>query len=98
MEKRKLAVRMRGATASGALQIHERSPQADARTVVSENLGRKVAFSPRGAADAVDSSRTTIYEALKRGDLVARKLGRRTIILSSDLRRWLEGLPPYRPP
>ena len=37
--------------------------------------------------------RDTIYGAIRAGRLIARKLGRRTIITDSDLRRFLEGLP-----
>lgn len=41
-------------------------------------------------------SRTSIYEALKRGDLSARKAGRRTLISFADLKAYLAGLPKYR--
>ena len=37
--------------------------------------------------------RTTLYEAIAAGHLVARKRGRRTIIQRKDLDAWLEGLP-----
>jgi excisionase family DNA binding protein len=42
-------------------------------------------------------SRTTIYEALKRGDLSAMKAGRRTLIRFADLEAYMERLPTYRP-
>lgn len=41
-------------------------------------------------------SRTSIYEALKRGDLTARKAGRRTLISFADLQTYLASLPEYR--
>lgn len=41
-------------------------------------------------------SRTKIYEALKRGDLTARKAGRRTLIPFADLQAYLASLPAYR--
>jgi excisionase family DNA binding protein len=41
-------------------------------------------------------SRTSIYEALKRGDLTARKAGRRTLIQFADLQAYLASLPEYR--
>jgi hypothetical protein len=37
--------------------------------------------------------RTPIYEEIRRGRLKARKAGRRTVILDSDLREWLASLP-----
>ena len=42
-------------------------------------------------------SRTAIYEALKRGDLSARKAGRRTLISFADLETYLANLPTYQP-
>jgi len=48
------------------------------------------------AAKASGMSRTSIYEALKRGDLTARKAGRRTLISFADLQTYLAGLPAYR--
>jgi excisionase family DNA binding protein len=38
-------------------------------------------------------SRSKLYEVMAAGDLVARKLGRRRIILRSDLSRFLDALP-----
>lgn len=37
--------------------------------------------------------RTTLYEAIKNGDLVAAKYGRKTLIRVDDLRSWLGRLP-----
>ncbi len=41
--------------------------------------------------------RTKIFEAIRDGHLIARKLGRRTMILDEDLRAWLSALPVSRP-
>jgi len=49
------------------------------------------------ACAASRASRTTVYEAIKAGQLRALKRGRRTIILAADLRTWLEGLPAVEP-
>lgn len=41
-------------------------------------------------------SRSAIYEALRRGDLTARKAGRRTLIAFADLEAYLANLPTYQ--
>ncbi len=48
------------------------------------------------AVKASGMSRSSIYEALKRGDLSARKAGRRTLISFSDLQAYLANLPIYQ--
>jgi Helix-turn-helix domain len=53
----------------------------------------KLGYSIDEAVDASGSSRTEIYEAIKGGQLKARKRGRRTIILDDDLRDYLRRLP-----
>ena len=46
------------------------------------------------AVKASALSRWAIYGGIKRGELCARKAGQRTIILTSDLKAWLERFPP----
>ena len=41
-------------------------------------------------------SRSALYVALKRGDLTARKAGRRTLISFADLQAYLASLPAYQ--
>lgn len=41
-------------------------------------------------------SRSAIYEALRRQDLKAKKAGRRTLILYSDLEAFVSNLPTYQ--
>ena len=56
----------------------------------------KLAFHISDAVAAGAGSRSEIYEALRRGDLKARKRGRRTIILREDLAAYLAALPAYQ--
>lgn len=48
------------------------------------------------AVKATGMSRSAIYEALKRGELVARKAGRRTLIPFADLQAYLASLPTFQ--
>jgi excisionase family DNA binding protein len=41
----------------------------------------------------VGIGRTKVYEAIGNGDLKARKVGNRTLILKDELRQFLESLP-----
>ncbi len=40
---------------------------------------------------------SSLYESIAAGRLPARKLGRRTVIMTDDPRAWLDGLPPLKP-
>lgn len=55
--------------------------------------GQRLAFSIAEAVGISGIGRTALFSEIKAGRLVARKCGRRTIILASDLARWLEALP-----
>lgn len=48
------------------------------------------------AVAASGMSRSALYEALKRGDLVARKAGRRTLISIEDLEAYIASLPKFQ--
>jgi excisionase family DNA binding protein len=49
------------------------------------------------ACAAARIGRTRVYEAIRAGELCARKHGKRTLILSEDLRSWLEAMPAIQP-
>jgi len=53
-----------------------------------------LAYSISEACAAARAGRTAIYEAIRSGALVARKRGRKTLILPDDLKRWVESHPP----
>jgi excisionase family DNA binding protein len=51
------------------------------------------AFTVAEACAAARVGKTVLYQAISSGVLVARKRGRRTLVLPADLKRWIEGLP-----
>jgi excisionase family DNA binding protein len=52
-----------------------------------------LAFSLTDAARRAGIGRTLLYEAINRGDLRVKKMGRRSLVLADDLRAWLASLP-----
>ncbi len=59
-----------------------------------EALLRPVAYSPMQVCKIVGIGKTRLYQAIQRGDLRAKKVGRRTLILDCDLQDWLGNLHP----
>jgi excisionase family DNA binding protein len=53
----------------------------------------RLAYSPREFALYLGTGHDVIYRAIARGELVARKLGRRTLITAEDGQRYLDALP-----
>jgi excisionase family DNA binding protein len=58
-----------------------------------ESVSRE-ALSISEVCNATNLGRTKVYEAIAQGRLKARKYGKRTIILTDDLRAFLTALPP----
>jgi excisionase family DNA binding protein len=56
-----------------------------------------LAFTIAEACTVARAGRTAIYQAINEKQLRAVKRGRRTLILSEDLRRWVETLPAIAP-
>jgi excisionase family DNA binding protein len=52
-----------------------------------------IAYNITEACAAGGVGRTTLYEAIRSGELRAVKLGRRTLILVQDLTEWITSLP-----
>jgi excisionase family DNA binding protein len=52
-----------------------------------------LAVSINEACKLAGIGRSSIYQAIRRGELPIRKSGRRSLILTADLQRWLSELP-----
>jgi len=57
----------------------------------------KLAYSIGELSDLVCLGRTKIYGEMRRGRLVAHKMGARTVFLPADVDRWLNALPKHKP-
>jgi hypothetical protein len=57
----------------------------------------KLAHSIAQLVEVSGLGRSFIYEEIKAGRLVARKAGRRTLVLHEDAERWLGSLPTHQP-
>lgn len=61
-----------------------------------ERPSERLAYTIAEAVGAGAGARSSLYRAINAGELIARKRGRRTVILADDLRRWLHSLKPIK--
>jgi hypothetical protein len=60
-------------------------------------MNERVAYDIKGACIASSIGRTSLYKAMGSGELVARKMGKKTVILHDDLHRFVNALPHLAP-
>lgn len=63
---------------------------------VPREIAGSIALSVREACELCSLGRTSFYKFVKSGQIPARKLGRRTIVLPSELEQAFKSLPPAR--
>lgn len=55
-----------------------------------------IAYSPNTAAAATGTNRSRIFDALRTGELKARRLGRRVVIPADELKAWVDSFPNHQ--
>lgn len=71
------------------LTFAERMARAEAKRKKLADVN-KISYSIDELAAALSISRTRIYDAIAKGELIAHKFGRRTLILVEDMLRWVK--------
>ena len=62
-------------------------------TAIEKVPGRRKAYSLREVGGLINAGQTKIFELIKSGQLKTRKLGRKRLVLDTDLEQFLETLP-----
>jgi len=60
-------------------------------------MNSPLAYSVAEACEVARIGRTSLYQAIRAGELRAVKHAKRTLVLADDLRRWLQSLPAFTP-
>lgn len=97
--ERSVTARLQGSVsqkAVGPLEPALAASNGPAKTRASADQGCE-AYTIGAVCKKTSLGRTSIYAAIKNGQLVARKHGRRTIVLADDLHDFLQLLPQHRP-
>ena len=61
------------------------------------NQSIRKAYSPKSAAFVIDASLPFVRNEIRDGNLKAKKIGRKVVILDADLQMYLENQPDYKP-
>lgn len=74
----------------------ETTGKAAARKVIDLPPGAKLAYTVDEAGPAMGVSRTTVFDMIRNGEVIAKKLRGRTIITRDELQRVIDEAPPAR--
>ncbi len=67
-------------------------PNTESQTPGNNAFGQ-FAYTPAQAAAATGRNKTRIFNAIKNGELIARKDGKATLLEGEELRRWVRSMP-----
>lgn len=65
--------------------------------MIENNYKQQKAYSVKAAAEQFDASIPFVRNEIRDGNLKAKKIGRKVVILDSDLQKYLESQPDWKP-